>query len=369
MDNLPSNLGNIPQKPLQNNQSPLPPRPIPPPIPPQPTPPPPPPTRDFNHVASITPQRSAQTPLPQTEIKTPPPPGPEIRIRSLQTDTETLAASGGATAEAKTIRLDELDNEPSAFAPETIAQSPDGTNEAPSRARLFMIIGVSISGIVILSLAGYYLAYPLFFAAPKLPLVEEESITEVPTPRVLPHVSLFQTPLPSQAQLNLPEVSRDAIRAAVERELLGHPAPHVMDEMAILVNGGQVPFADFISALIPEFSAEEVKRLIADDFSGFAYFDSNGHWPGYVAELQPSAIPSEVQSVFARLESSNLASFYVNDPGAKGEFKSGQVHGIPTRYAVFSQPGASFNYGIFGNYLVISTSFDGLKAILPYLGI
>lgn len=332
---------------------------------PRPTPPPPPiPPRQES--APAVPQPAPMRPA--TEIKTPPPPGPEVRIRSLQTDADSLAASGGASAEAKTIRLEELDNEPSAFAAETVAQLPEEADEAP-RARMLLVIGASIAGVVVLGLIGYYLVYPIFFFTVLAPVAVKEPTPTAPLPEILPHVSLFATPLPSQAQLDLPSVTPNEIRAAVARETTNHPAPHVMDELAIFTNGSQVPFADFVSALAPELSAATVKNLVADDFSGFAYFDNNGHWPGYVAMLRPEALPSEAQSVFAQMESANLATFYIEDPGAKGEFKSGQVNGVPTRYSVFSAPGASFNYGIFGNYLVISTSFDGLKAILPFLGL
>lgn len=313
------------------------------------------------------PQPAPMRPAP--ELKTPPPPGPDVRIRSLATDAESLAASGGAGAEAKTIRLEELDDETSAFAPETVGALPEGVaTEGKPSMKLIAVIGGSIAGVIVLGLIGYYLVYPLFFTTPVPEPITEPAPADN-APQTLPHVSLFATPLPSQAQINLPSVTPNEIRAAVAREVMNHPAPHVMDELAVFMNGSQVPFADFINALVPELSSATVKNLVADDFSGFAYFDNNGHWPGYVAALRPEAIPSEAQSVFAQMESANLAALYVNDPGAKGEFKSGQVNGVPTRYSIFTTPGASFNYGIFGNYLVISTSFDGLKSILPFLGL
>ncbi|MDO8584517.1 MAG: hypothetical protein Q7R85_00120 [bacterium] len=373
MDNLPSNLNNLPPKSLANNQPSFPPRPIPPPlVPPRPTPPPPPPmTRDFQHVAPVAPSgmpSTVPTPMAPSEMKTPPPPGPEVRIRSLTSDAETLSASGGAGAEAKKIRLEDLDDETPVFAPGTIGQLPDGVaiSGNPS-GKLIAIIGGSIVGVVVLGLLGYYVVYPLIFT-PQAPEPEPVVTPRVSAPQPLPHVSLFPNPLPSQAQLDLPSITAEAIMAATVREVTNHTAPHVMDELAVFSNGGQVPFGDFLNALVPELAANTIKDLIADDFSGFAYFDNNGHWPGYVAALKPSAIPSDAQTTFARLESANLAPFYIEDPGAKGEFKAGQVNGVPTRYATFTKPGASFNYGIFGNYLIISTSFNGLKAILPFLG-
>lgn len=306
--------------------------------------------------------------MPPTEVKTPPPPGPDVRIRSLQTDAESLAASGGAGAEAKTIRLEELEDETSVFAPETISELPEGvTTESKPLMKLIAVIGGSVAGVVVLGLAGYYLVYPLFFTAPAPELIEEPTPT-TPLPEILPHVSLFQTPLPAQAQLDMSSIAPAEVSVALSAAVAQESAPRVLTELSVSANGAQAPFADFINALIPELSAEAVRNLIADDFSGFIYFDGNGAWPGYVAMLRPEAIPGEVQQTFAQMESASIAALYVNDPGAKGEFKSGQVNGVPTRYSIFTTPGASFNYGIFGNYLIISTSFDGLRAILPFLG-
>ena len=59
----------------------------------------------------------------------------------------------------------------------------------------------------------------------------------------------------------------------------------------------------------------------------------------------------------------------VATPGAFKGFKDGTLNAMASRYSVGSTPGASFNYGVFGGYLVISTSYDGLKAVAPMLGL
>ena len=72
--------------------------------------------------------------------------------------------------------------------------------------------------------------------------------------------------------------------------------------------------------------------------------------------------------------STSLGRLYLNPPGTQGEggFSDGLVtlkngDTIDTRYVPFSGEGASLNYGWIANYLVISTSFSGMKQALEML--
>ena len=76
---------------------------------------------------------------------------------------------------------------------------------------------------------------------------------------------------------------------------------------------------------------------------------------------------SQIKSDFYPDIEISANDFYV--AGADlGQWKNGSVNGQSTRYAVGSFPGETFNYGIFGDYLVISTNFDGFKAAVFALG-
>ncbi|MBI3114786.1 MAG: hypothetical protein HYZ07_02390 [Candidatus Harrisonbacteria bacterium] len=385
-------MGNMPPKPLSNNQPPFPPlpaealakagRPIPPPpIPPRPAvasgeggprptpPPPPPPMRDFQHVAPVAPSGgapSAPPPLLPPEVKTPPPPGPDVNIRSLRTDTESLAAGGGAAPQAQTIPFEELEDE-TPFAPETASELPEGVALPSRAARLALIVGGSVLGVALLGIFGYYIVYPLLFT--EAPSVEPLKKMPVAKVEARLHASLFTTAPPFQAELALPAIHSAAIFAAMSAEAQ-RPAPaNTVKELALSDTSGQAPFSAFFNTLVPDITAQEIADVLEDDFTGFLYYDEQGVWPGYVAALKPTAIPSDAQATFAKLESADITVLYLEDVGVKGEFKSGQLSGVPTRYATFQKPGASFNYGIFGNYLVLSTSFDGLKVALPFLGL
>ena len=186
---------------------------------------------------------------------------------------------------------------------------------------------------------------------------------------IRPHASLFTTAPPFQKELALAEMRADGIFIALKNEAANLAPSNTVKELAFSNASGQVPSSTFFNALIPNITVQEITDAIADDFSGFLYYDDQGVWPGYVAALKPAAIPSNAQATFAKMESANIATLYLEDPETKGEFKSGQLNGVPTRYAIFTKPGASFNYGIFGNYLVISTSFNGLKSALEFLAL
>mgnify|MGYP001560515362 CR=1 FL=1 len=71
-----------------------------------------------------------------------------------------------------------------------------------------------------------------------------------------------------------------------------------------------------------------------------------------------------LKTKLAAIEDGVISNFYLNSPGPKNSFNDGAVGGYPTRYASFAQPGASFNYALINNELIISTSYNGLKKLL-----
>jgi hypothetical protein len=75
------------------------------------------------------------------------------------------------------------------------------------------------------------------------------------------------------------------------------------------------------------------------------------------------------KALAVKIESTaDLANFYLTDPGSFGAFKDGKLSTYPTRYSVSTNKDA-FNYGFFGNYLVLSSSYNGLKSAVANLGL
>ena len=116
----------------------------------------------------------------------------------------------------------------------------------------------------------------------------------------------------------------------------------------------------------------DIKAVVDEDFTGFMYYDDKGVWPGYVAHIKKGSTPAEIANFITNFEASAIAMLYVADPGSAitiEDFLNGPYKGEAVRYVKFTKPGASVNYGIFGELLVISTSFNGLKASVDALGL
>ncbi len=129
--------------------------------------------------------------------------------------------------------------------------------------------------------------------------------------------------------------------------------------------GRSVSFAKLFHNLFPFLDAAFLDGYFENDFTFFQYQDSHGSWPGYVAKIKNG---QAFNSVFA-LILENYGERFFPSVESLGLFRDGLVAGAKTRYAVGFQPGAALNYGVFGDYLVISASFEGFKLAIGALGI
>ena len=251
----------------------------------------------------------------------------------------------------------------------------------PSKLKLILIIvGVIIFGIA-LALAGYFYIFPYFFPAeepvpvtttpPPAQLPTAQDISPAPTPSAgfITHQSLLKTPAESQASVFLDTLYSDLLKQSLINEAGNRPAgTNVLKEVLLSGTTGQLSFSDVFPLLVPEFSQFELANLFEEDFTTLLFYDADGVWPAWVAKLKAGANLSGAKTLLTRIESANLSGLYLNSPGsAAGGFKSGQVSGVSTRYQAFTLKGASFNYAWVGDKFVISTSFNGLKNILPKL--
>ena len=122
----------------------------------------------------------------------------------------------------------------------------------------------------------------------------------------------------------------------------------------------------------PELNPTTILTAFDRDMTAFVYKDANGSRPGYIFKLNDSANPATVSADIKSIESSdNLPNLFLTSPGAAiGVFKDGITIGdAKARYINYSTIGASFNYARFNNYLVVSTSFNGLKEAMKLLGL
>lgn len=278
----------------------------------------------------------------------------------------------------ETIKLESLEENAPIFAPQTANQLPGGVVEGGSRiwAILAQVVG-SIVLVVALGLIGYYVVYPLIFsaqlaeqaAAPSVPAASSPAATAPASSAAVPHISLFVKSAAAEAQVNLNDLTGLDIINALQAEAKNIAVAGTLKEVAVQKSGSQVPFGQYFSALFSNISADELAAVADDDFTGFLYYNSKGVWPGYVIKLKASATAASANTVFSKIEAGDVSKLFVAYPGVPDSFKTGPFKSYPVRYAKFSNLGASLNYGILGDFVVISTSFDGFKAAVDLLGL
>lgn len=184
------------------------------------------------------------------------------------------------------------------------------------------------------------------------------------------HASFFVNPAAASAEIKVPTLSALDITTALQNEAFRQLADQQIKEIAVSDKNGQVDFNKFLVALAPATSALRLDAALESDFTGFMYYDSNGVWPGYVGKLDAKTDANAVRQTLLQLSSAtNLDGLYLASPGSFQPFKDGQYKNYATRYSAGSKTGASLNYAIIGDYLVVSTSFSGFKAALPLLGL
>ena len=301
-----------------------------------------------------------------------PPPAPEVSVRTMESDIES-ARKGEVTPTPAEVLPQELEKElkEPVFQPETADQLPGPIEaEKPKKnvVKILLWLGGGIVAVVGLGLLGYFVLFPLLFP-PEVPSTGSPSAaqpaqptqptTPLPVSQSKPHQSLF----PASADLNVPitlsAVNLANIQSALKAEAIKSRPFGFISELTISDKNGQVPFGDYISALLPNLATTVV---FEEDFTAFLYYDKDGVWPGYVFRYQG---PDSNLSAFEAVDLSNL---YLTSPGLKSQFKDGKAGNAPARYAIFTRPGAGFNYAkLDNNMAIITTSYSGLKAALELL--
>ncbi len=299
------------------------------------------------------------------------PPGPQLNVRTMESDTRSIQR-GDSMPMPESIFPPGNASEP-VFRPETQVDAsfvPPEEGPKKSGAHLWLWIAVGIA-VVAAVVVGYFVFPIIFGGGSTETLPPPPPPTEVippPAPEVKPHQSFFITPDISKTEILLPNVSRDT--AVITLTALERKPEQTLEEVVILdQNRSQIASNMYLKEFVTEVAAAQMAAWFEDDFTAFLYYDANGVWPGYAFKVKVGVNLDEVKANASVIEGSDLSRFYLAAPGTFAPFKSGTVSGKSTRYAIGSQPGASFNYGIIGNYLIVSTSYNGLKNALPLLGL
>lgn len=356
----------------------------------------------------------------------PPPPPPEITLRTMQSDLESVKQSGGENPTPQAFTPPEIKKQPSVELNDLSQEdgmirpsASDGVlppSETPKKkGKVFLLVTILVLVLAGAAYAGYVYIYPMFAKPvisntpvppanipetpstsitfppenqePIIPPLEETATTteeelasttpETPPLVVLkPHTSLLSAN-PADIMLNLhigETVTLTLLRDALVAEAGNKPTAETsLKEVSLSNESGQLVFSDTLALLLPELTSAELTPLFQEDFTSVIFYDKDGAWFGLIAQLNDGADVASAKTLMARLESSTgLANLYLQNPGAKSgtSFKDGKANNLTTRYVSFSTTGASLNYGwTSDNLFVLSTSYNGIKAMLTKLGV
>jgi len=309
----------------------------------------------------------------------PPPPQPEIKMRSLESDVKSVEETGGGMPEPEVIQPSELNDMGGPIAPPETT-TPDVVEvETKGGARRWLVWLLVIAIVVGVALLGYKYAGPLLFPQD----TDLEGTTTVTTPEepVVPaitHVSAFGNSADSITPLSINDYSLVAILTALQNEgsnILANNEGEGLKEVTFSVGGNLASSYDFLTTILPELKDSDAGNMIKGsfekDFTSFLYYNTSrlgyGVWPGYILKLQnPETSDYDyvgIRKILEEIEGASIKNAFLTPPVADpSSFKTGPVGDTHTsRYASFgSGTKASFNYGLIGDYLIISTTYKGL---------
>jgi hypothetical protein len=236
--------------------------------------------------------------------------------------------------------------------------------------------------LIALAALGYFVVFPLMNQpaaeepaavaplpeSPALPTPENPAPEQpvVPTGGAVQHVSFFLTPADVIDSAVLSEVSLVGLKNSLTFDTA---EVSILREINFSNTQGQSIAAATLASLIDSTTfAPSVMERFSADATFFTFTNMQGTWPGLVLEARDAAsLPTLAMTTQSIEDGHSLTGYFLVDPGTPSMWKSGQAFGLATRYLSFTQPGAALNYGWVGTKLVVSASYDGLKAALGRL--
>jgi hypothetical protein len=320
-------------------------------------------------------------------------PAQDISIRTMESDMTAIKEGGGVPKEPERFNPSDLHTEKKTFDPETkeavqadAPAAPDTKvdTEVPqeaksdgSKKKVLLVIGA----FTILCIAiGYFFVAPLIFTgeptgeeiASENETPGENTVSETPS---FIHESFFAGGMDMAGTASVSAVSLGEVQASVDALIASSgDAKDVFQEVTFRNNADPMSSHDLLSVMLPSVDRAIVESLFAEDFSAFIYYDEKGAWPGYVFALSEEALLSSavqprvvVREIMESASTDDIAHFFTASPGEpQAAFNNGSTF-EDSRYRTYSLPGASFNYGWDGYYLVLSTSYSGFTGIEPYI--
>lgn len=305
-----------------------------------------------------------------------PPPPPEVKVRTMRSDLESMAKGGGSLPHFETVKAPGL----------RVLSLEESKKEAEKASDKSFWIIASVIAVVVIS-GVIYFGYQIFKGQQVAPTTNGNSVPikqsvplpadqEVfgPTPEFV-HMTFFKKP----PEETLTFISKSQAENSQELRTFGQK---MLDVLATAKKESKFIEVLFKDDSGRDLSLSEVLALsgslvlpgdfLLDKFNPdptvFVYRDAKGPWLGYIFELKPSENWLFLKNDIIKLETSaKLENFFLVSPGSpSGGFEDIVISSQPARKLTFSS-GAVFVYGWFRGHLILSSSEDGLKEALARL--
>ena len=339
-------------------------------------------------------------PTPQSNIVPPPPTTPEVMVRTMESDIRSVQATGEAVAQPVTPPP------PMATPPQPIqsapmaapVQFPVQTAPAPApmpdvremksgRLLLWLFMLILVVGIGWVTYKYGLPAYRAMMPSESAPAAEVQPTATEPSSAGLAPTAPVVPPAPAApaitplggAQTSLTKIETDGTATSITAALAAEAAKTksasgTLTEVSILNAGAPMSFATVMGALLPEAKTNGLDGILTAAFdpvfSAYLFYDDRGAWPGYIAKINPASQidAATLASRLQAIETSSYKNLFLADPGAPATFRTGQARDkYIDRFVSLATDGALFSYGIFGDYVIINTSNNGLVKALDLL--
>ena len=331
--------------------------------------------------------------VPSESFANIPSPTAEVKVRTMRSDLASLSATGGGMPQFSKVNVEGL----------SISKTTTGDAGSEKKGKPILVFLIVLAALAVLAAVGW-LGYNIFFngsvsqqnvsqsnSNPGTVAVQAyQSSTEVSPPAIFTHISLFKEPPDSTVKFSLPqgaaaETANDL--QTYNQQVLGVLAAVNKSANFIEIN---VKGADGNDSSIEELLSLADADVLDSNFLAahfnpdatfFAYRDSNGFWSGYIIALRPGENQLSLKSGIQAIESSaKIGNIFLAGVGAASSsgFTDAVIANVPTRVLNFTglpagasaevgaKP-ASFVYGWFQSYFIISASQNGFAQAVAHL--
>jgi flagellar basal body-associated protein FliL len=320
--------------------------------------------------------------VPSESFANIPAPTAEVKVRTMKSDLASLAATGGGMPQFNKVNVEGL----------SISKTGRIVPGSKKNNKSILVLLIVLVALAVLA-AVIWLGYSLFFKGSPaqqsgnqsnsnsgtvaIQTYQSPAITAGSVPFV--HVSLFREPADSTVTFSLPQSGAETANDLQTYDQRVLTVLSAVDKKANFVeikakdaDGNDVSIEELLS--LADAGILDSNFLAAHfnpDATFFAYRDQTGFWPGYVLALRPGENQLSLKSGVKAIESSTkIGNIFLTDAGVASPsgFTDAVIANATVRVLNFTgAKSASFVYGWFQSYLIISASQSGFAQAVAHL--